>query len=353
MFNFIQKLKNIQIPFLSFMNLYFDLGTETTRIAIKDKGIVLREPSYIGYNSKIKEYIFFGQEAKTILGKTPDFVRIIRPVVNGILSDFDGEIALISNFLDRSVQPYMAQYKIVKPTFRAMGCIPSIATEIEQKAVEEALVKVGCNEVTLVEKAIATSAGCGFDIFSHKPRFVIDLGAGLIELSIVSGGGIVVQKSLKTAGESMNKLIGNYLYLKHGIVLGDRTCEELKKELLDFTQEDKTTTVRGKSLETGLPKSIRVKTSDIKEALQNSLNHIIDSAKELMESSPPEIADEVYNHGITLTGAMASAPGIDKFISRELKIDAYIAEHYQDATIHGLINLDKNRENVHRLIGYK
>lgn len=353
MLNFIRNLKNIHIPFVSFMYLYFDLGTETTRIGIKDKGVVLKESSYLGYNTKIKEYIFFGQEAKTILGKTPDFVKIIRPVVNGILSDFDGEIALLSNFMDRSIQPYLAQYKIIKPTFKALTCVPSIATEIEQKAVEESLVKLGCQDVILIEKAIATSAGCGFDIFSHKPRFVIDLGAGLIELSIVSGGGIVVQKSLKTAGEHMNKLVGNYLYLKHGIVLGERTCEELKKELLDFNQEDKTATVRGKSLETGLPKSIRVKSSDIKEALQNSLNHIIDSAKELMEISPPEIADEVYNHGITLTGTMASAPGIDKFISKELKIDAYIAEHYKDATIHGLLELDKNRENVYKLVGYK
>ncbi len=353
MLNFIQKIKNIQIPFLSYMHLYFDLGTETTRIAIKEKGIVLKEPSYIGYNTKIKEYIFFGSEAKTILGKTPDFVKIIRPVVNAILSDFDGEIALLSNFMDRSVNPYLAQYKIIKPTFKAMTCIPSIATEIEQKAVEESLVKIGCNDVILIEKAIATSAGCGFDVFSHKPRFVIDLGAGLIELSIVSGGGIVIQKALKGAGEHMNKLIANYLYLKHGIVLGDRTCEELKKELLDFNEVDKTATVRGKSLETGLPKSIRVKTSDIKEALQNSLNQIIDSTKELMEASPPEIADEVYNHGITLTGTMANAPGIDKFISKELKIDAYIAKNYQDATIHGLMELDKESENVHKLIGYK
>lgn len=351
--NFIQKFRNMHLPFVSYMHLYFDLGTETTRIAIKDKGIVLKEPTYLGFNTKIKEYIFFGGEAKTIVGKTPHFVRIVRPVINAILSDFDGEIALLNNFLERSLNPYMSRYMFMKPSLRAVTAVPSIATEIEQKAVEESIVKLGFSEVTLIEKAIATTAGCGFDIFSHKPRFVIDLGAGLIELSIVSGGGIVVQKSLKSAGEKMNKLIGNYLYLKHGIVLGDRTCEDLKIKLLDFTTTEKSATVRGKSLETGLPKSIRVKTSDIREALQNSLNHITDSAKELLELSPPEIADEVFNSGITLTGTMASSPGIDKFISTELKIDSYIAQDHADVTIRGLMALDTDQDNLRRLIGYR
>lgn len=335
------------------MRLYFDLGTDLTRIAIKDKGIVLKEPSYLGYNSKIREYIFFGQEAKTIVGKTPDFIKIVRPVINGILSDFDAEVGLVSKFMEKSVQPYLSEYKLIKPPFQVLSCVPAIATEIEQKAVEEALLKVGCSSVSLVEKSLATAAGCGFDIFSHKPRFIIDLGAGLIELSIISGGGIVVQKTLKNAGDHMNKLIGNYMYLKHGIVLGERTCEDLKIELLEFDGPEKTTMVRGKSLETGLPKSVRIKTSDIKEALLNTINTVVDSVKELMEASPPEIADEVFNNGITLTGNMANIRGIDKFISQEIKIDTYIAEHYSDATIYGLMELDKNPDAVFKLLGYR
>lgn len=335
------------------MRLYFDLGTDLTRIAIKNKGIVLKDPTYLGFNSKIREYIFFGQEAKTIVGKTPDFIKIVRPVINGILSDFDAEVALISKFMEKSVQPYLSEYKLLKPPFQVLTCVPAIATEIEQKAVEEALLKVGCTSVSIVEKSLATAAGCGFDIFSHKPRFIIDLGAGLIELSIISGGGIVVQKTLKNAGDHMNKLIGNYMYLKHGIVLGERTCEDLKIELLDFNGEEKTTMVRGKSLETGLPKSVRIKTSDIKEALLNTINTVVDSVKELMEASPPEIADEVFNNGITLTGNMASIRGIDKFISQEIKIDTYIAEHYSDATIYGLMELDKNPDAVFKLLGYR
>ncbi len=353
MVNFIQNIKKIHFPFLSSMRLYFDLGTDLTRIAIKDKGIVLKDPTYLGYNSKIREYIFFGQEAKTIVGKTPDFIKIVRPVINGILSDFDAEVSLVSKFMEKSVQPYLGEYKLIKPSFQVLSCVPAIATEIEQKAVEEALLKVGCSSVALIEKSLATAAGCGFDIFSHKPRFIIDLGAGLIELSIISGGGIVVQKTIKNAGDHMNKLIGNYMYLKHGIVLGERTCEDLKIELLEFEGPEKTTMVRGKSLETGLPKSVRIKTSDIKEALLNSINLVVDSIKELMEASPPEIADEVFNNGVTLAGNMASIKGIDKFISQEIKIDTYIAEHYSDATIYGLMELDKNPDAVFKLLGYR
>ncbi|QQG43938.1 MAG: rod shape-determining protein [Candidatus Roizmanbacteria bacterium] len=353
MLNFIEIFKKIQIPFFSSLSVYFDLGTSNTRIGIKDKGIVLREPTYLGYNTRIKEYIFFGKEAKTIIGKTPNFIHIIQPLVNGILSDFDAQVALIEYFTKKSVYPYFSQTRFLKPTLKAFSVIPSIATEIEQKAVEEALEKAGCSSVYLVEKPLAVTAGCGFDIFSHQPHFIVDLGGGLIELSIVSGGGIVIQKTLKTAGEHMNKLIANYSYLKHGIILGDKTCEDLKISLLHFEGEEKTIMVRGKSLETGLPKSVRMKTADIKEALLTSFNSITDSIKELIELSPPEIADEVFKNGITLTGGIASANGLDNFFSQELKIPVVIADHYIDATLNGLIAIDKNQDQFFKLFGYK
>jgi rod shape-determining protein MreB len=353
MFNFIESFKKIQIPFLSSLSIYFDLGTSTTRIAIKNKGVVLREPTYLGHNTRIKEYIFFGKEAQTILGKTPDFIKIVRPIVNGILSDFDAEVALIEYFTKKAIHPYLSEHRFLKPTLKALSVAPSIATEIEHKAVQEALEKAGSSSVHLVEKPLATTAGCGYDIFSHEPHFIVDLGGGLIELSVVSGGGIVSQKTLKTAGEHMNKLIANYSYLKHGIILGERTCEELKITLLQFSGEEKNAMVRGKSLETGLPKSIRMRTSDIKEALLPTFNQITDSVKELLEVSPPEIADEVFKHGITLTGGMAAIEGIDSFFEQELKVPIQIANHYQDATLYGLMAIDKNPDHFFKLFGYR
>lgn len=349
--NFIEKIKKVHMPFMSSLSVFFDLGTSMTRIAIKDKGIIIKEPSYLGLNKKTKEYIFFGSEAKTILGKTPDFISIVTPLVNGILSDFDAEVALIDFLIKKGVGPYISKHTFLKPVIKAFTAVPHISTEIERKAVEEALEKAGCAKVYIVEKSMATAAGCGYNVFSHHPQIIVDLGGGLIEISIISGGGIVVQKSLKYGGEHMNKLIANYTYLKHGIVLGEKTCEELKIKLLKFDKDEETQIVRGKSLETGLPKSVHIRTADIKEALITSFNQVIDSIKELIEISPPEIADEVFKNGITLTGAMAAVRGIGSFFNQELKIPVHISEHHAEATIYGLMSLEKNPELLRKLIG--
>lgn len=345
----IQNLKDVRIPFLSSFQTYFDLGTSNTRIGIRKKGIVLRAPTYVGYHTKNREYLFYGEEAKTILGKTPDFLSIVRPITHGILADFDAEVALLQEQIRIAVHPYLEQFALLKPPIRAIATTPSIATEIERKAVEESLEKSGCTEVTLVDRAIATAAGCGYDIFSHEPRMVIDLGGGLFEISIVSGGGLVGQRVLKNAGEHMNKLIAHYTYLKHGIVLGENTCESLKIELLNFSGEEKTVPVRGKSLETGLPKSIKLKTSDIREAIMSQFHAVIDATRELIENSQPEVADAIFKNGITLAGKMAGIPGIDNYMSKELSIETSVSGKYQDATITGLIELDKLPEAIARI----
>ncbi|OGK52061.1 hypothetical protein A2966_03660 [Candidatus Roizmanbacteria bacterium RIFCSPLOWO2_01_FULL_41_22] len=348
--NFSAKLRKFHFPFIPSFQVYYDLGTATTRVAVKDKGVVLRESSYLGYNAKIKDYIFFGNEAKTIVGKTPDFIQITRPIINGILYDFDAEVAFIQHCNEKAIRPYLSQFHLLKPPITAVSCVPSIATEIEHKAVIEALEKVDASDVIILEKALATAAGCGFNIFSHQPNFIIDLGGGLIELAIISGGGIVAQKTLKNAGDYMNKLIANYTYLKHGIIIGELSCEELKIQLLNFTGDEKTGTVRGKSLETGLPKSIKLKSSDIKEALITQFNHIIDAVKELIEISPPEVADELFQNGIALAGQLAGVKGVDRFFTQELKIETYIVEHFEDATILGLMKLGKDKESLYKLI---
>jgi len=347
--NFTSWLAKIKLPFFSSFEIYFDLGTSLTKIAIKDKGIILREPTFLGYNSRINQYLFFGTEAKSIIGKTPDFIKIVRPVVGGVISDFDAEVILIKKYLEKSVYLYFSN-KIIKPIMVGVAVIPSIATEIEQKAVEEALYKNGLSQVFLIEKPLATAAGCNLNIFSHQPNLIADLGGGLIELSIVGSGGIISQKTLKNAGDNMNKLIYNYVYLKYGVILGEATCEELKTDLLNFENTEKTITIRGKSLETGLPKSVRIKSSDIKEALLTNFNLIIDGIKELIESSPPEIVSEVMKQGVILTGGLSQIKGLDKFFEQEIKINVLTSENYQYATINGLIKLARNKEELSKLI---
>lgn len=347
----ISRLARFPNPILSGLTIYFDLGTSKTRIAIKNKGIVLKEPTYLGFNTRTNAPIFFGQEAKLIEGKTPDFIKIVRPVREGILHDFDGEVAFLTYCLQKSVQPYLNTYPIIKPTLAALTCAPLTVTEIEERAVEEALLKSGSIRATIIEKPLATAAGCGFNIFSHQPHLIVDLGAGIIEIAIVSGGGVMSSRTLTQAGEHMSKLIASYLQIKSGVVLGEQTCESLKLKLLNFQGEEKVETVRGKSLETGLPKSIKIKSSEIREAVSGPLTHVVDAIKELLEASPPEITSEVYASGITLAGEMAGIPGLAPHIESLLKVKTIATEHYANATVYGLMRLDRNPADIEKLVG--
>jgi len=323
------------------------------RIAIKDKGVVLKESTYLVYNTQTKEYIFFGKEAKSILGKTPDFLKTVRPMINGIVSDFDAEVAITKEAIYQATIPYLKQFFFLKPPLTALTAYPLNATEIEQKAVEEVILKAGCSSVYLVEKPLATASGCGFDIFTHKPMLIIDMGGGIVEISIISGGGIVGNKTLRNAGEYMDKVIANYVYLKHGVQLGEKTCEKLKTDIFKFSGDEKLMLVRGKSLENGLPKSIKINSIELKEALINSFNQIIDATKELIELSPPEIVDSVFESGITLAGELASVTGIEDFFQTELKISVSRSKDFENATINGLMNLDKTDKLYRRLLSLK
>jgi len=345
LYNFIEKLKKIKIPFVPYFKIYIDLGSSVTKIAIKEKGIILREPTYLAYDTKKDLITFIGKEAKEIVGKTPDFIKTINPVVSGVISDFDAEVALLNNFIQHSVGLY-TKNNLIKPIIEALTAVPTVATEIEQKAVKEAILKTDVSQVYLVEKILATAYGCGIDIFSPHPSLIIEIGGGLTEIAVVGSGNIIRQKTLKIAGNYFKKVIGHYLYLKHNIILGENTCEELKNNLLEFDKTDKTQTIRGKSLETGLPKSLRVKGSEIKEALLPHFNQIIDCTKEVIESCPPEVIDEIFKKGIILTGGLAQLKGLDKFFAKELQIDVFISPNPQEATINGLIELDKKDKKI-------
>lgn len=349
MLNLTEIFKKIKLPFFTNLEIYFDLGTSSTKIAIKDKGIILREPTFLGYNTRIKDYSFTGAEAKTILGKTPEFIKVIRPIVSGVISDFDAEVFLLHKFLERSVYLY-SKNKTIKPMMVGIATVPSIATEIEQKAVKEALLKIGMSQVFLIEKPLATAAGAGINVLFHQPTLIADLGGGLIELSIVGSSGILSQKTLKNAGDQMNKVIYNYVYLKYGIILGEATCEHLKIDILNFKNEEKIIVTRGKSLENGLPKSVKIKSSDINEALRVSFNQIIDGIKELIESSPPEVVDEVMQKGVILTGGLSRIEGIDKFFEDELKVGVYCSDKYEYTTINGLMKLSTNEEAFSKIL---
>ncbi len=356
MFKFFSKpnwINTLRIPYLSSIQLYFDLGTSYTRIAIKNKGVVLKEPTFLGINTNTKDAIFFGSEAKNILGKTPEFIKIMHPLNNGIISDFDAEVSLLNFFIKKSISPYYHRGYLIKPLIKALTTFPVIATEIEQKAVEEALNKVGCYSVTMIDKPLATAAGCDIDIYANQPNMIVDMGGGIIEISIVGSGGIISSKTIKTAGESMDKAITNYVYLKHGVILGESAGEKLKTTLLNFNDEEKLQLIRGKSLETGLPRSVKIKTGEIREALLTSFNQIGETIKELIEISPPETVEEVFEKGIYLAGGLTDIPGIDNYFNQELNIKTIISPDFKEATINGLIELDRKPNMTNKLTAFK
>lgn len=346
----ITEIASLSARFLGSMRIAIDIGTSTTRIAIHEKGIVLREPTYIGLNVKTNEFIFFGNEAREIYGKAPNFIKVVRPFENSIIADFDANVLLTKYFLEQSVYPFFLNKSFLKSKLIGLTAVPTSSTEVEQKAIQESLVKAGLSEVTLIEKPLSCAMGANLPVFSHTPIFIIDMGGGLIEMAVIIMGGIVAYKTSKNAGRHMDKSLINYINLKYGVLIGGQTAENLKISLSTFKDEQTTLTVRGKSLENGLPKSIRVKTNDVKEALAGNFNHIVDMAKELIETVPPEIIDGIIKNGVTLVGGLALVPGIDTLFNADLKIQTIVPKNPQDATINGLLKLINDKENLRKIL---
>ncbi len=344
MLNFKTVIKKIKLPFLEDIFVVSDLGNSSSRFGIVGKGITIIEPTIVGKNKRTDKFTFFGKEAKKIRGKTPEFIKIIEPLDHSVISDFNSTVSFIKYCISKGISPYFDRYKLIKPPYFALAVVAKSTTEIEQKAVEEVLLKAGATRAFLIEKPVAIAAMVEKNLLSHSPSLIVDLGGGRTEISIVSGGGVVDQKTLKLAGKDMDKKIANYIYLKHGIVLGKSTCEEIKIKLLSFNEKDKEETIRGKSLETRLPKSIRIRSTDVREALIDSFNQIIDSIKELLEISAPEIVNEVISKGIVLSGGVAKTPGIDEFFEEELKIKTYVPDSPELLTIKGLLKIGENKD---------
>lgn len=329
-----------------------DLGTNVTRLAIPNKGIIAREPTILGFNQQAKEYLFFGKKAKEIIGKTPESIKIIKPVRHSVINDFDSTLAFLDNLIKESLHLHYRKKFLFRPFWTICTGITNSATEVEKKALEELLMKLGFSTVFIIDKSVAIASAIKTDILSHSPFLIVDLGSGLIEIAVVSGGGVIVQRSLKTAGEFFLQRISHYLYLKYGVIIGENTAEQLLIGLLNFIDEERYQIVRGKSLETGLPKSIRVKTSDIKEALTSVLNTIIDTIKEVIEFSPPEAVDEIYKNGIFLLGGLANIKGINVFLSKNLKVEVLVLDKPEDTLIHGLLKLSQKPKIIKKLVNF-
>lgn len=307
-----------------------DLGTANTIVYVKGKGIVVREPSVVAIDRYTGNVLAVGNKANDMIGRTPENIIAVRPMKDGVIADFDITQSMIKDFIHRA-----KVVNILKP--RVVVCIPSGITEVERRAVEDAVIQAGAKEVALIEEPMAAAMGAGLPVDRATGSMVVDIGGGTTEVAVISMGGIVASQSIRIAGDALDSAIVNYLKKNVGINIGDRMAEEIKKEIGSAYEdnEEGIFDVRGRDVSTGLPKTVQIKEAQIREAMKENIDEMIESIKMTLEHTPPELAADVMDRGITLTGGGALIKGLDKLISEVTKIPAYVAEYPLDCVAIG------------------
>lgn len=308
-----------------------DLGTANVLIHVKGKGIVLNEPSVVAIDTKNNDVLAVGEEAYLMVGRTPGHIRSVRPLEGGVIADFDITEAMLTHFIDRlNVKGFLSKPNI-------LICCPTNITAIEQKAIIEAAEKSGGKNVFLEEEPKVAAIGAGMDIFQPSGNMVIDMGGGTTDIAVLSMGGVVTSRSLKVAGVVLDNDIIQYVKKKHNLMIGERTAEEIKKEIgTTYKREDnKTMDVRGRDMVSGLPRTITISSSEIYEATRETMSQIVQQAKDVLEQTPPELSADIIDHGIILTGGGALLDGIDQLFADELKVPVFIAENPLDSVALG------------------
>ena len=314
-----------------------DLGTANTLVYVKGKGIVIREPSVVTLHKKTKEILAVGLEAKKMLGKTPANIQAIRPLRDGVISDFVATERMISYFIKQVHEMPTKGPKIPKP--RIVIGVPSGVTSVERKAVEDAAKNAGAREVYLLEEPMAAAIGAGLPVKQPRGTMIVDMGGGTSEIAVISLGGIVVNKSIRVAGDEMDEEIVSYAKDKHNLLLGDRTAEELKFVLgnvMEFENEEELKGVmRGRDLKTGLPRSIEVSPEEIRAALKIPIYTVINAIKDAIEETPAELMTDIVKDGIVLAGGSSQLRGLTKLLSLELKVPVRRADDPMTCVVKG------------------
>ena len=314
-------------------DIAIDLGTANSLVYVKNKGIVINEPSVVAVNSKTGQILAVGNEAKKMVGRTPSHIQAIRPLVRGVVSDFEVTEQMLRYFLENVFQKKYLPFSWA----RVIIGIPSKVTEVEKKAVEDAAKSAGAREVFLIEQPIAAAIGARLPIQEAKGNFIIDIGGGTTDIAILSLGGIVISESLKVAGDKLTEDIICYVQQKFKLLIGERTAEDIKIAIGEAVpgKEKKVAALRGRNLVTGLPEEIIVSSDDIRMAMEKSLKQMIDSIKIIIEATPPEILSDVMTSGIYLVGGGALLRGIDTLIYQATKIQVKIIEDPLTAVVRG------------------
>ena len=308
-----------------------DLGTSNILLTIKGKGIVLNEPAVVAIKRQYNEIVATGHEAKEMIGRTPEQIRAVRPMKDGVIADFTATQLMIKNIITKVCK----RYNVGRP--RVVVGVPSGITEVEERAVEEAVSQAGAREVFLIEEPMAAAIGAGLDVAEPTGNMVVDIGAGTTEVAVISLGGIVVSDSIKIAGDAIDDEIINYIKNNLNLAIGYTTAEQVKLELgcaMPLVTQ-KSLEIRGRELTTGLPENKIVTSEQVQEAMAPIIERIIDLIKATLEKTPPELVSDIIERGITLTGGGALIKNIDTVISQRTEKPVYIAERPLDCVANG------------------
>ncbi|MBQ7782509.1 MAG: rod shape-determining protein [Oscillospiraceae bacterium] len=303
------------------MDIGIDLGTANIMISMGSKGVVFYEPTVVAFNKKTEDIIAVGMEAYKMIGKAPDYIAVIRPLSDGVISDYDMTESLIKECIKRVTGRQMLMPRIVM-------CVPSLVTDVESRAVIEAARQAGAQKVFLIEEPVAALLGAGVDIAEARGRMVVDIGGGTTDIAVLSMNGIVEKNSVKLAGNKIDAAIIKYVQNKYRILIGEKTAENAKITLADVFSPDgsREMVVKGRNLVTGLPAKLTLSDYDIYKAIIDIAEELVDVIKGVLEKTPPELAGDIHSNGIMLTGGGALIRGLDKLIQRETNIRTYAAD---------------------------
>lgn len=314
-------------------DLGIDLGTKNTLVYTSEKGIVINEPSVVAVNSRTDEILAVGEEARQMLGKTPVHIQAVKPLVDGVISDFEVTEKMLKYFIDKV---HNESFTLI-PRPRVIIGIPLDITEVEKKAVEDAAKSAGARQVFLIEESMAAAIGARLPVTEPTATMIVDIGGGTTEISVISLGGVVTWKSIRLAGNELDNNITQYIREEFNILIGEQVAEKIKIKIgsATYLKEPVEMEVRGRDLINGLPKAVTVNDTQIRESMVKTINQIIDNIKNTLESTPPELVSDIYEHGIVLSGGGALLRGFDKEIAQATKIPVRLADDPLTCVVRG------------------
>lgn len=325
-----------------------DLGTANTLVFMKGKGIIIREPSVVAVDTRTDVVKCVGQEAKDVIGRTPGSITAVRPLKDGVIADFDITTSMLEQFIQKALNK--SKGFLARP--RVIICIPSGVTAVEKRAVKEATERAGAKRVSIIEEPMAAAIGANLPVAEPTGNMVVDIGGGTSEVAVISLGGIVAAKSVRVGGDEFDNSIINYIKKKYNLLIGERTAENIKIQIgsaFPFEVEE-SMNIKGRNLLNGLPENIEISSDEVREALADPLSNVLEAVRVTLEKTPPELAADIIDQGITLTGGGALLRGLDRLISQETGMPVNIAENPLDCVAEGTGRVLENIDKLHDVL---